>query len=89
MSILWQSRWFKSIGTAAVVVLGLCAATLPTAPAQARVWVGVNLPFVGVGVGVPGYYGYYPHYYYGHPAYYHPGWHWRAWCRHHPYRCHW
>ncbi len=87
MSFLWQNQWFKRLGAAAVMVLGLCAVALPTTPAQARVWVGVNLPFVSVGVGAPGYY--YP-YHYGYPAYYHPGWGWHSWCYHHPYRCrHW
>jgi hypothetical protein len=86
MSYLWTNQWFKRLGAAAVVVLGLVAVALPTAPAQARVWVGVSVPFFSVGVGAPGYY--YP-YYYGHPAYYHPGWRSHSWCYHHPYRCHW
>jgi hypothetical protein len=74
-------------------VTGLAIMTIPSAPAQARVVVGID-------VGVPGGWGYYP-YYYGYPAYpayyayyprAYPYYRYRPWyrgCYWSPYRCYW
>jgi hypothetical protein len=76
------------LAAAVIAAVGLAALTLPSAPVEARV-------FVGIGVGVPGVWGYYPTpyypaYYYGYPYYYRPyayrayyGWPWHPYW--HPY----
>jgi len=70
---LVQNRWFRRVAFGAVGALGLGAAMLPSAPAEARVYVGVGIPGY---VAAPYYgypYGYYPSYYgypysYGYPT---------------------
>jgi hypothetical protein len=61
----------------ATVAIALCVAFvgLAASPANARVFVGIGIPFYGPGFYGPGYYGpgYYPGpYYYPPPAYYPP-----------------
>ncbi len=54
------------LAVAVISAVGLATLVLPSAPAQARV-------FVGIGVGAPGVWGYYAPprpYYYAYPAYY-------------------
>jgi hypothetical protein len=89
MSVFSKNRWFRRFGAVAITVLGLCAVTEPSQPAEAR----VN---VVIGVGVPwgwGYYGWRPYYHpYYYPYYdraYYPGWRYRRWCWYHPRRCYW
>jgi hypothetical protein len=53
-------RWARYMGVAAIGAASLAALALPTAPAQARVFVGI---------GVPGYYAPYYGYGYGYPYY--------------------
>jgi hypothetical protein len=65
---LIQNRWFRRVAFGAVAALGLGAAMLPSAPAEARVYVGVGIPgYVTAPAPYYGYpYGYYPAYY-GYP----------------------
>jgi hypothetical protein len=82
VSLLVRYAWLRRLGAVVITASGLCALTIPTEPAQARVWVNFE-------VGVPVAYGYYPYYgYYGYRPYryyhraYYPGW----WYWHHrPY----
>jgi hypothetical protein len=57
MTRLTQNRWFRRVALGTVAAIGLGAALIPTAPAQARVFVGI---------GFPGYYAA-PAPYYGYP----------------------
>lgn len=66
MSLLPKTSWLKHLAAILVTVLSIGALTIPTAPSNARV-------FVGFGIGVPAGWGYYapPYYaYYGYPYYY-------------------
>ncbi|HZT86697.1 MAG TPA: hypothetical protein VFA12_01930 [Stellaceae bacterium] len=93
-----KGTWFRRIGLAAVAALTLGAVTVPTKPADARVFIGVGVPAWGYApyYGYP-YYGYYGYPYY--PAYYgypggvyfgfgggwggwHHGWHHGGWHGH-------
>jgi hypothetical protein len=88
MSVLARNRWLRRLGLAAVAALCFGALTLPTAPADARV-------FVDIGVPVPGYYYAPPAPYYPAPAAYAGcGWgfhwvppHWDRWGRWVPGHC--
>jgi hypothetical protein len=71
MNRLTQHRWLRHVAFGTVAAIGLGAALLPSASAQARVWVGVGAP----GYYAAPYYGPYgyaynnPYYgYYGYPA---------------------
>ena len=71
MSVLSRNRWLNRLAVILVAGLSFAAVTLPTTPAQARVFVGVGVPF-------PGAWGYYapPPFYaysYGYPYYRYPG----------------
>jgi hypothetical protein len=74
MSLLMRNKWVRRFGFASVAALGLFAATVPTAPAQAQ-----------VGYTYSGYYGnpYYRYYRWNH------GWYHHAWYRHGWYRYGW
>jgi hypothetical protein len=72
MSLLARNPWLKHLAVVLVALLSLGAATLPPTPAEARVFVGVGIPFPGVYgyYAPPAYYGYpYGYPYYGYPAY--------------------
>ena len=72
VSILTRNSWLRHLAVLLIAVVGLGAMTLPSAPAQARVFVSVGIPFPGVGYYAPA--PYYPYGYYGYPAYgYYPG----------------
>jgi hypothetical protein len=76
MSVLSKNRWLNRLAIVLVGGLSFAAITFPTAPAQARVFVGVGIPF-------PGAWGYYapPPYYaysYGYPYYGYPGYGYRG-----------
>ena len=76
MSVLLRNRWLNRLAIVLVAGLSFAAITFPTAPAQARVFVGVGIPF-------PGAWGYYapPPYYaysYGYPYYGCPGYGYRG-----------
>jgi hypothetical protein len=88
---------FRIFAAVAIVASVLACSVLPSAPAQARV-------FIGFSVGFPGYWGYYgpgPYYagYYYTPSYYwyrpwyraaaYPAGRWHRWYRRHPYRHYW
>jgi hypothetical protein len=77
MSVLSRNRWLNRLAVVLVAGVSLAATTLPTAPAQARVFVGVGIPFPGAwGYYAPPPYYAYSHYgypYYGYPAYAYPG----------------
>jgi hypothetical protein len=76
MSVLSRNAWLKRLAVALVTALSLGAVALPSTPAEARVFVGVGIPFPGVyGYYAPApYYGYpYGYPYYGYPAYGYPG----------------
>ena len=66
MSFLLSNAWVKRSALALFTMLSIGAMTVPSAPAQARV-------FVSVGIGAPGAWGYYPpppyYGYYGYPYY--------------------
>jgi hypothetical protein len=67
VSVLTGNPWLKHTAVVLVTILSLGAVTLPSTPAEARVFVGVGIPFPGAGYYAPApYYGYG---YYGHPAY--------------------
>ena len=70
----------KSIAAAAVAAVGLCALTLPTAPAKAQFYFGIGPGGFDVGIGTPYYSApYYNPYYtpYYSPYYYRP--YYRGW----------
>ena len=72
MSVFSRNRWLSRLAVALVAGLSFAAITLPTTSAQARVFVGVGIPFPGVYA--PPYYAYpYGYPYYGYPAYGYPG----------------
>lgn len=93
MSVLSKFSW-RRLGAVAVTVLGLCAVTVPAVtvpsqPAEARVFVSVGIggPYWGGGWGYrPYYYGYYRPYRWGYRPYWRAGYRSR-WCYWHPYRC--
>ena len=64
MFIAAKRPWIKRLGLAAVAAFAIGTAALLSAPAQARVFVGVSEPY-GWGYYAPAYY--YP-YYYGGPV---------------------
>jgi len=71
MSFLTRNPWLKHLTVVLVTVVTLGTMTLRSTPADARVFVGVGIPFPGVGYYAPApYYGYG---YYGYPAYGYPG----------------
>jgi hypothetical protein len=50
MSLMMQNKWFRRVGFAAIAATVLGAATIPTAPAQARTWLsvaGIHFPIGG------------------------------------------
>jgi hypothetical protein len=77
VSLISSNPWLKRVTAVLIAVLSIGALTIPSAPANARV-------FVGFGVGAPigwgyyapspyyGYYGYpyYPAYHYGYPGFF-------------------
>src|SRR6516165_1081943 len=66
MSFLTRNPWLKHLTVVLVTVVTLGTMTLRSTPADARVFVGVGIPFPGVGYYAPApYYGYG---YYGYPA---------------------
>jgi hypothetical protein len=71
MSVLTRNPWLNYIALVLVTVLSLGAVTFRSTPAEARVFVGVGIPFPGWGyyTAAP----YYPYGYYGYPAYGYPG----------------
>ena len=71
MSILTRNPWLKHLAVVLVAVLSLGTVTLRSTPAEARVFVGVGIPFPDWGYYTPApYYGYsYGYPYYGYPAY--------------------
>ena len=76
MSVLSRNRWLNRLAVVLVAGLSFAAITLPTARAQARVFVGVGVPFPGAwGYYAPApYYAYpYGYPYYGYRAYGYPG----------------
>jgi hypothetical protein len=62
---------WASATRAAFVLLALCGIVALASPAQARIFIGVGVPFYAPPVVIPGPY-YYPPYYYGPPAVYAP-----------------
>jgi len=71
---LMRSAWNRMTRNrrlAAFVLLALCGALAAANPAQARIFIGLGVPFYGPPVVIPGPY-YYPPYYYGPPAVYGP-----------------
>ena len=71
MSVRTKNPRLKRLAVVLVTVLSLGSLTLASTPAQARVFVGVGIPFAGWGYYAPTpYYGYG---YYGYPAYGYPG----------------
>lgn len=94
MSVPAKIRWRQWLAAAVIASASLGALSIASAPAEARVFVGVGIaaPYWGYPAPVP-YYGYYrpyyPHYWYPwHRAVY-PGWRWRHWHHWHPYHHHW
>ena len=91
----------QRLGAVLVAVLCLGATMSFSAPAEARVWVGVNFGYPGYYYApsyyYPAYYpsygyGYYPRHRYWRHHYYrahYRGWRHRQWCHWHPYRCYW
>ncbi len=73
MFIAAKRPWVKQLGLAAVAALAIGAVALPAAPAEARVYASVGVPYGA-------YYAPSPYYYYPAPAVsYGPcgwGWHW-------------
>jgi hypothetical protein len=67
VSVLARNPWLKHLAVVLVTVLSLGTMTLRSTPAEARIFVGVGIPYSGWGYYAPApYYGYG---YYGHPAY--------------------
>jgi hypothetical protein len=71
MSVLTRNPWLKHLVVVLSVVLTLGTMTFRSTPADARVFVGVGIPFPGWGYYAPA--PYYPYSYYGYPAYGYPG----------------
>ena len=71
MSVLTRNPWLKHLAMVLVTVLSLGSLTLASTPAEARVFVGVGIPFSGWGYYAPA--PYYPYGYYGYPDYGYPG----------------
>jgi hypothetical protein len=72
MSVLARNSWLKHLAMVLVTVVSLGAVSFHATPAQARVFIGVGVPFAGWGYYPPAPY-YYPYGYYGYPAYAYPG----------------
>jgi hypothetical protein len=53
MSVLTRNPWLKHLAVVLVTVLSLGGVTLQSAPAEARVFVGVGIPFPGWGYYAP------------------------------------
>jgi len=76
MSVLSRNAWLKRLAVVLVAALSVGAVTLPPTSGEARVFVGVGIPFPGAyGYYAPApYYGYpYGYPYYRYPAYGYPG----------------
>ena len=76
MSVLSRNRWLNRLAVVLVAGVSHAAITLATVPAQARVFVGVGIPFPGAWgyYAPPPYYPYpYGYPYYRYPAYAYPG----------------
>jgi hypothetical protein len=75
MSVLSRNRWLNRLAVVLVAGVSLAAITLAAAPAEARVFVGVGIPFPGAFgyYAAPPYYAYPYGYPYGYPAYGYPG----------------
>jgi len=76
MSVLSRNAWLKRLAVVLVTALSLGAVALPSTPAEARIFVGIGIPFPGVyGYYAPTPYSGYPYGYpyYGYPAYGYPG----------------
>jgi hypothetical protein len=91
MSVLARNSWLKHLGVVLVTVLSLGTMTLRSTPAEARIFVGVGIPYSGWGYYAPApYYGYgygYPAYgYYGYPGGFFIG---GTFGPHHRYYHHW
>ena len=71
MSVLIRNHWLKNLAVILVSVLTMGGVTLQSTPAEARVFVGVGIPFGGWGYYAPA--PYYPYGYYGYPSYVYPG----------------
>ena len=72
MSVLTRNPWLKHLAVVLVTVASLGAVTLKSTPAEARVFVGIGIPFSGWGYFAPA--PYYPYGYFGYPVYgYRPG----------------
>jgi len=71
VSGLARNHWLKHLAVVLVALLTLGTVTLRSTPADARVFVGVSIPFYGWGYYPPA--PYYPYGYYGYPAYWYPG----------------
>jgi hypothetical protein len=67
MSVLARNPWLKHIALVLVTVLSLGTMTLRSTPAEARIFVGIGIPYSGWGYYAPA--PYYGHGYYGYPAY--------------------
>ena len=62
MSVISNNRWLRRLAVVLVTVFSIGALAVPSAPANARV-------FIGFGIGAPGGWGYYAPPYYGYPYY--------------------
>jgi hypothetical protein len=80
-------RWPARLAAIAIAASGIAALTLPTAPAEARVFVSVGVPGFWPGYyPYPAYYGYAPYPYYGYRYAYPAGVYFgRPYYWHHPY----
>jgi hypothetical protein len=81
-----KNTWFRRMAFGAVAAIGLGAAMLPTAPAQAN-GIVVSVPgitYVGYG-GYGGYGGYYGYQHWNH-RWYHHAWYRHGWSRYGWYR---
>jgi hypothetical protein len=91
MSVLTRNPWLKHLAVVLVTVASLGAVSLQSTPAEARVFVGIGIPFPGWGYYAPA--PYYSYGYYGYPVYgygYRPGFFiGGAFGPHHHYYHHW
>ena len=53
MSVLTRNPWLKHLAVVLVTVLSLGSLSLASTPAEARVFVGVGIPFSGWGYYAP------------------------------------
>jgi hypothetical protein len=92
MSVLARNPWLKHLAVVLVTVLSLGTMTLRSTPAEARIFVGIGIPYSGWGYYAPrpyygyGYYGYPAYGYYGYPGGFFIG---GTFGPHHHYYHHW